>query len=121
MAFEKGKIGNPEGRNAKPWKAAILRALARAEADGRDQSLNMLAERLLQVAMGGDMVALKELGDRVDGKVTTVIESTVRTGPLLSLEQAAEMAEAVIEESRIRAAVGASQPDSVHDSEPAGL
>lgn len=66
-------MANPTGKNGreqKPWADAIKRALARAELDpargGRD--INKLAEQLLDKAADGDMGALKELGDRLDGK-----------------------------------------------------
>lgn len=73
MPFEPGKSGNPGGRPVtKPWADAIKRALARrADDDGR--SLNGLADRLLDKALEGDMSALKELGDRLDGKPAQTI------------------------------------------------
>ena len=50
----------------------------------------------------------------------TKIEATIHTGPLLTLAQAADMAESIIESSR-RSTAGASGTDPVRDSEPTGL
>lgn len=60
-------VGNSNATKAKPWADAIRRALARAEEDS-PRSLNKLAEALLTAASDGDLAALKELGDRLDGK-----------------------------------------------------
>lgn len=62
--------------------------------------------------------ALGLLRKVVPDKSETKLDGIVRHGPLLTLEQAAEMAEAVIERGR-RTTVSASEPDSVHDSKPA--
>lgn len=73
-AWTKGQSGNPGGRPVeKPWSDAIKRALARAEAKQDYRSLNALADKLLDRAAEGDMSALKELGDRLEGKVPQAI------------------------------------------------
>ncbi len=51
----------------KPWKEAIRLAVNRKGADGR-AILIRLAESLTQKALDGDVSALRELGDRLDGK-----------------------------------------------------
>lgn len=60
--------GAPEGnKNAtknRPWAEAINRALL-AE-DGR--KLRALADKIIDRALEGDVSALKEVGDRMDGK-----------------------------------------------------
>jgi hypothetical protein len=71
-----GKVGAPLGsRNAaknKPWSDAIRRALARRE-KGHPKRLNRLADALLDKCEEGDIPALKEFGDRVEGKVPQAI------------------------------------------------
>lgn len=62
-------IGNKNGTKNRPWAAAINRALL-AE-DGK--KLRELAERLINRALDGDIAALKEIGDRVDGKAVAEI------------------------------------------------
>lgn len=59
--------GNRNAAKAKVWTAAIERALERrskADIKGVDE----LADKLLEVAAAGDMAALKEIGDRLEGK-----------------------------------------------------
>lgn len=62
-------IGNKNATKNKPWAEAINRALL-AE-DG--QKLRALAERLIERAIEGDVPALKEVGDRMDGKPAQAI------------------------------------------------
>lgn len=65
--------GAPEGnKNAtknRPWAEAINRALL-AE-DGK--KLRALADKIIDKALEGDVSALKEIGDRVDGKPAQAI------------------------------------------------
>ena len=65
MPFEPGQSGNPKGTAPKKiWIAALNRAVA--QDDGK--KLRAAAEQLLDLAAAGDVQALKELGDRLDGK-----------------------------------------------------
>ena len=65
MPFKPGQSGNPEGSQPrKIWIAALNRAIA--QDDGK--RLRRAAEKLLNLAADGDVAALKELGDRLDGK-----------------------------------------------------
>jgi len=62
--------GNTNGKgNAKPriWSDAIRRALARRE-KGKAPRLNRLADALLDKCEEKDVSALKEFGDRIEGK-----------------------------------------------------
>ena len=62
-------LGNQNGKKAKRWEGAIARALARvAEGKGVEAGLDPLADKLIQAAQAGEQWALKELGDRLDGK-----------------------------------------------------
>ena len=61
--------GNQNAAKAKVWNAAIMRALdARGSRLEQKNALDALADALLDKAAEGDMGALKELGDRLDGK-----------------------------------------------------
>jgi hypothetical protein len=61
-------LGNQNALKGKRWSDAIDRALAkRCKGDGI-KALDDLAEKLLLKAEEGDMSALKELGDRIEGK-----------------------------------------------------
>lgn len=63
-------IGNKNAAKAKVWHAAIMRALERRTAKREDGQLEIdaLADKLLQHIDAGDLSALKEFGDRIDGK-----------------------------------------------------
>mgnify|MGYP001122098431 CR=1 FL=1 len=62
-------IGNKNAAKAKVWHAAIMRALERRKpANERIQAIDELADRLLDLVAAGDLGALKEFGDRLDGK-----------------------------------------------------
>jgi hypothetical protein len=61
-------VGNRNAAKAKLWAAAIERALEKRGGGDKIKALNELAEKLLVNCDSGDMVALKELGDRLDGK-----------------------------------------------------
>lgn len=73
MAWEKGKSGNPHGRaKDKHWRDALLLAIG---GDNRAR-LRTIAEKVITLAEQGDMQAIKEIGDRLDGKPaqTTVLQ-----------------------------------------------
>ncbi len=76
--FKKGDkdAGSKDGMSNftknKPWKDAIKRAvLAR---DGN--ALRSLSEALIDKALTGDVSALREVGDRLDGKAVQEIEAS---------------------------------------------
>jgi len=61
-------LGNNNAAKAKVWSAAIDRALdKRTRKEGKD-ALDELAEKLLLLCDKGELGALKELGDRKEGK-----------------------------------------------------
>lgn len=50
------------------WASAINRAIAsRSKREGVEM-LEVLADKLIDAALDGDLSALKEMGDRLDGK-----------------------------------------------------
>lgn len=60
--------GNKNAAKSKPWQDAINRALARYGNGDKDGGLNRLADELIKKCEEGDLSALKELGDRIEGK-----------------------------------------------------
>ena len=63
---------NSGRRKDKPFRDAIMLALNKIEMldDGTEtKRLNLLAEATVKKALTGDVPAIKELADRVDGKV----------------------------------------------------
>lgn len=70
MSFVKGQSGNPTGKSPKHdkiWSAALRRAIQRRE-ESDPLALEKLADKLLQAVDDGDVSAMKELADRLDGK-----------------------------------------------------
>lgn len=67
-------VGNQNGKKAKVWEQAIKRALARYAGSTVDAGLDSLAEKLIAAAAAGDPWALKEIGDRMDGKSVQQVE-----------------------------------------------
>lgn len=74
MPWQPGRTGNPNGapKRVKIWKDAINRAIKRRE-DADPLALEKLADKLLAAVDAGDVAAIKEFGDRVDGKVAQAI------------------------------------------------
>lgn len=66
-------VGNQNAAKAKMWRAAIERALDAKGAGDRLAALNELATKLLERCEEGDLGALRELGDRLDGKPAQAI------------------------------------------------
>ena len=66
-------IGNQNAVKGTRWRNAIEKALEnRCKSDGQ-KALVQIAERLLEKAMDGDVSALRELGDRMDGKAAQAL------------------------------------------------
>lgn len=67
---------HPRGAKAeKPWREAIQRAVKRRlEGEGKPQALDQLADKVVALGLDGDVQALKEIGDRLDGKAAQRVE-----------------------------------------------
>lgn len=79
--------GNDNRVKGKRWQTAIDNALAKrgSRADGI-QALDVLAEKLLALAEDGDLGALKELGDRLDGKAVQQSEISGPDGSAIPMQ-----------------------------------
>ena len=66
-------VGNKFAAKAKVWSAAIERALERRSRVAQKDALDDLAEKLLVLCDEGDLAALKELGDRLEGKAAIAV------------------------------------------------
>lgn len=71
MAFQPGESGNPGGRpKTKPFKDALMMEALAAEngqaCEAQQGSLRWNARQLLEK---GDVAAIREIADRLDGKV----------------------------------------------------
>jgi hypothetical protein len=66
MAGVKGRSGTNKGKD-KPWQDALRLAVHRVGEDNRPRLL-LIAEKCVEAALEGKMDAIKEIGDRLDGK-----------------------------------------------------
>lgn len=74
MSFQPGQSGNPEGAKPnKPFASALKRNLARRAVEGNADDLDKAADVLIAKAIDGDLQALKELADRLDGRPAQAI------------------------------------------------
>lgn len=90
MAERGAPLGNQNAARAKVWRSAIERALERrtvSRADGQKE-IDALAEQLLILVAAGDLGALKEFGDRIDGKPAQAIIGGESDDPPVRVEGA---------------------------------
>lgn len=67
-------------KGEKIWADAVRRAVSRRMEgeEGKPQKIERLADQLVDLGLSGDTTALKEIGDRLDGKPT---QATEMSGP----------------------------------------
>jgi hypothetical protein len=85
--------GNQNAAKAKVWNAAIKRALERRSASRTDgiKEIDALAEKLLDLVAAGDLPALKEFGDRMDGKPAQALIGGDDDDPAIKVIQRIEL------------------------------
>jgi hypothetical protein len=74
MAGVKGRSGTNKGKD-KPWADALRVVVNRDDDKGR-KLLMKIAEACASAAAAGDMQAVKEIGDRLDGRAHQTIEAS---------------------------------------------
>jgi len=79
--------GRPKGE--KPWSEALRKAAYRAAGEGNQRLIDRIAETTVKLAMAGDVQAIKEIGDRLDGKAHQTSESYVETETRFVIESPA--------------------------------
>jgi hypothetical protein len=72
IAAEVNKGNTHSSKNNRLWADTLKRALL--QADGN--KIRAIAEALIEKAASGDVSAIREIGDRVDGKPTQSIDQT---------------------------------------------
>lgn len=66
-------------KSDKPWRDALMRALyRRAAGEGSPKRLEVVAERCVTKALAGDVTAIKEIADRLDGRPHQSVDTDVR-------------------------------------------
>lgn len=110
-----GQIGNNNGGKNKLWSLAIQKAIRKRSKSEQLEELENIAEVLLNKCMEGDMVALKELGDRIEGKPMQSVEMSVHRSQ--SDMDDSELTRVIAEDSSSRTTRKTSsekEPNSVH-------
>lgn len=79
-------VGNQNASKGRLWHQAILRALEKRGGGDRVKAMDELAEKLLEAVATGDLQALKEFGDRIDGKPHQSIDSETHVDGTLELK-----------------------------------
>jgi hypothetical protein len=76
MPFVPGRSGNPGGERAQRiFRDALTASLKRCE--GNVERIQLVADRLVDNAIAGDTVAIREIADRIDGKMAQAVEGDV--------------------------------------------
>lgn len=89
-------VGNQNARK-RHWSNAVEAAVMVEDKATQRKRLFNIADRLVAMAESGDMQAIKELGDRLDGKPAQAIDLTANVtnrAALLSDDDLAEVANA---------------------------
>jgi hypothetical protein len=69
------KTPSAGGKPDKLWRDALAVAIKRAGDDDPRPYLTRIAQRCVEKALEGDMQAIKEIGDRLDGKPAQAIQT----------------------------------------------
>lgn len=77
FTFKPGETGNPNGRPKKEWTWAGLIEDAMEEQDETGQPYKkIIAKKLRTLAKAGDLGAIKEIFNRMDGMPTQAVDHT---------------------------------------------
>jgi len=102
--------GNSNAARGTRWRSAIDRALDdRSRARGQD-ALQQIALKLIEAAAQGDLSAIKEIGDRLDGRAIQAIAGH-DLGPLLPSVDATRLS------SDVLAAIVAASDNVTHNGD----
>lgn len=65
-------------KSDKIWADAVRRAVMRRieNEEGKPQKIERLADNLVDMGLAGEMSAIKEIGERLDGKPQQAIQTT---------------------------------------------
>jgi hypothetical protein len=74
-SFKPGNNANPNGRPKAPWtmKGLYIQALEEEKENGTPRKLTV-ARKLVELAEQGDVVAIKEINNRIDGQSPQYVE-----------------------------------------------
>lgn len=67
-------VGNTNANKGKRFALAIDAALGKRSRRDQVEALEALADKMIEMALEGDMTALREIADRIDGKPKQAID-----------------------------------------------
>jgi hypothetical protein len=74
--------GNQNAKNAKRWQQALRRALARKSNQSVEAGLDAIADLVVAAAYEGEQWAIREVGEREDGKPAQAIVGDPDADPI---------------------------------------
>lgn len=78
--------GNQNARKSRLFEQAFIRAIKQRDLDSGDgETLRKIAERMLDLALSGDVSAFRESRDTVDGKPAQALEHSGPDGGVIPL------------------------------------
>lgn len=81
--FKKGESGNPKGRPKRDWTwAGLLEQASEESIDGFKTKKEILVDKIFELALKGDIVAIKEVLNRMDGSPRQSTDVTSGGEPL---------------------------------------
>ncbi len=80
-------VGSKTQNNNKPWKEALLLAVNAKPKGNKEKNLRLIAEKCVASAVEGDMQAIREIADRLDGKPIQGIEAAITGDVTINLMQ----------------------------------
>jgi len=99
-------VGNQSARRAKELRDALNYALNNFEnsAVKKGQALRAIGRKLVEMALDGNLAAIKEIGDRIDGKPaqTTIIEDDNRDIEDFNIDELKQMLSDSLREDGIK-------------------
>jgi hypothetical protein len=99
MAFQPGQSGNPAGKapSQKSFAAMLKLAIHEAGSQPGTNKLRDVADALVSKAIDGDIQAIKEIADRLDGKVPQGIGGDPDNPLMVAVTKIALVAPQVVE------------------------
>jgi hypothetical protein len=79
-------VGNRNAAKGRIWCDAVKKALEKRDG-GHNAALEQLANVLIDKCLSGDVPALKELGDRLEGKVMQRLEISGEDGNPITIQR----------------------------------
>ena len=74
MASSGAQLGNNNAGKGRDWADAVRKVLAEVDPKDKRKRLIKIASKLVELAEEGDMQAIKEIGDRLDGKAAQSVQ-----------------------------------------------